>query len=112
MQTVNTDILLDDGFICPPEHINFLAKKLYDGNAEIADAAIAYLEPGGGGPVHKHTHTHNHLFIVVKGEARIEFDDKEVLIRENESYLVDGTQPHSVWNNLTTTTVMVGITLK
>jgi mannose-6-phosphate isomerase-like protein (cupin superfamily) len=99
-------------FITPPEHIHFLAKKLFADVGEIMDGSIAYLEKDGGGPVKPHTHEHNHLFIVVKGEAKIILGDRVVILKENESYLAEGTIPHSVWNNLSETTVMVGISVK
>lgn len=99
-------------FITPPNHIDFLAKKLFGDCGEIIDGAIAYLTVGGGGPIEQHTHEHNHLFIVVKGRAKILFDDKEVIVNENESYLVNGTEPHSVWNDSDATTVMIGISVK
>ena len=101
-----------DGFITPPEHINFLAKKLFGEVGEIIDGAIAYLEADGGGPTELHTHEHNHLFIVVKGEAKIILDKDEKIVKENESFLVDGRIPHSVWNNVAGTTVMIGISVK
>ena len=99
-------------FITPPNHINFLAKKLFAGMGEIIDGSIAYLEKDGGGPTELHTHAHNHLFIVVKGEAKILLNNEPVIVRENESYLVEGSIPHSVWNNLSETTVMIGISVK
>lgn len=99
------------GFITPPNHVKFLAKKLFDRKGDIQNGSIAYLQPGGGGPVIPHTHPHNHLFIVTKGEAKVMLDDKEVIIHENESLLVDGNTPHSVWNNSDDVTIMVGITV-
>ena len=99
-------------FTTPPDHVNFLAKKLFHGMGEIVDGAIAYLEPGGGGPLELHTHEHSHLFIVVEGEAKAMMDGKEVIIRKNESLLVNGEIPHSVWNNSQGATVMVGISVK
>lgn len=41
---------MDDlqGFMTPPGHVHFLAKKLFGESGEIQDGAIAYLEPGGG----------------------------------------------------------------
>lgn len=96
----------------PPKHENFEAKKLFGSVGEIIDGAIAYMHLNGGGPVEPHTHEHNHLFIVVKGEARIKLDDKEVIVKENESYLVQGMIPHSVWNNTDADTIMVGISVK
>ena len=101
-----------DGFITPPDHINFLAKKLFTGMGEIIDGSIAYLGESGGGPTELHTHTHNHLFIVVKGEAKIRYSDHEIIIKENDSYLVDGSIPHSVWNNSTEQAIMIGLSVK
>lgn len=103
---------MKEGFMTPPKHINFEAKKLFGSAGEIIDGAIAYMHLNGGGPVEPHTHEHNHLFIVVKGEARIKLDDKEVIVKENESYLVQGMIPHSVWNNTDADTIMVGISVK
>jgi len=99
-------------FISPPNHINFIAKKLFDNSREIVDGSIAYLEPGGGGPLELHTHEHDHLFFIVKGEAKVQFENHVQVIPENESYLVKGTIPHSVWNNIAETTTMIGITIK
>ena len=101
-----------DGFITPPEHLKFLAKKLFGNCGEIIDGAIAYLEPNGGGPVKLHTHPHNHLFIVISGQAKDLLDKEEKIINENEAFLVKGEIPHSVWNNSQNTTVMLGISVK
>lgn len=101
-----------DDFIIPPNHVNFSAKKLFDACGEIANGSIAYLEPDGGGPTSLHTHEHDHLFIVVKGEAKVLLENDIHIIHENESFLVKGAIPHAVWNNVSDTTVMVGITIK
>jgi mannose-6-phosphate isomerase-like protein (cupin superfamily) len=101
-----------NGFITPPNHVDFSAKRLFSDVGEIIDGSIAYLYKHGGGPTTNHTHEHNHLFIVTQGEARIVSGSETVIVRENESYLMDGTIPHSVWNNIDGTTVMVGISLK
>jgi len=101
-----------NGFITPPNHVNFLAKKLFDNSGEIINGSIAYLDANGGGPAELHAHAHNHLFIVVKGEAKVVFNDKHIIIHENESYLVQGNIPHSVWNNRPETTIMIGISVK
>ena len=98
---------MKNGFITPPNHINFEAKKLFDSVGEIIDGSIAYLNLNGGGPLEKHTHPHNHLFIVTKGEAKILLDDKK-----DEEFLVNGETPHSVWNNIDKETVMIGISVK
>lgn len=99
-------------FITPLEHIHFLAKKLFTDCGEIIDGSIAYLEKGGGGPTSLHTHEHNHLFIVVSGQARIELNGEVKIVNANESFLVNGKVPHSVWNNIEGTTVMIGISVK
>ncbi|MDE5993770.1 MAG: cupin domain-containing protein [Oscillospiraceae bacterium] len=99
-------------FITPPNHVNFLAKKLFGEIGEIIDGSIAYLQPNGGGPDELHTHDHNHLFIVTKGEAKILLGDKEIIVKKDESFLVKGSIPHSVWNNTDAETVMIGISVK
>ncbi|MEL7600213.1 MAG: cupin domain-containing protein [Proteiniphilum sp.] len=99
-------------FITPPNHIHFLAKKLFENCGEIIDGSIAYLEPNGGGPTDLHTHAHSHLFIVIQGQAKIILNGHEKIINKNESFLVNGNIPHSVWNNTDTTTIMVGISVK
>ena len=101
----------NSGFMTPPNHKNFLAKKLFAEMGEIIDGSIAYLEKDGGDPSEPHTHEHNHLFIVVKGEAKILLNNETVIVRKNNSYLVQGSIPHSVWNNLTETTIMIGISV-
>ena len=99
-------------FITPPNHINFLAKKLFGDVGEIIDGSIAYLEKQGGGPLLNHTHKHNHLFIVTEGEAKIILDSEVVKVKKNESFVVQGNIPHSVWNNIDDVTIMIGISVK
>lgn len=99
-------------FITPPNHVNFKAKKLFGEMGTIIDGSIAYVDLNGGGPTELHTHEHNHLFIVTKGEAKIKLDDREVIVKKDESFLVEGKIPHSVWNNIQGETVMIGISLK
>ena len=82
-------------FVTPPEYIDFLAKNLFGNCGEIINGSIAYLEPNGGGPVQLHTHEHDHLFIVVRGEAKVLFENSTHIIRENESFLVKGSLLHS-----------------
>ena len=98
-------------FIIPPNHINFKAKKLFSDCGKIIDGSIAYISLNGGGPVKQHTHEYNHLFIVVQGEAKILLADKTIVVKKNESFLVNGTIPHSVWNNSDGETTMIGITI-
>ena len=96
-------------FFTPPNHINFKAKRLLNDCGKIIDGSIAYISLNGGGPVKQHTHEHNHLFIVVQGEAKILLADKTIIIKKNESFLVNGKIPHSVWNNCNNETIMIGI---
>ena len=70
------------------------------------------MTPQGSGPTTPHTHAHDHLFIVVKGEAKILLGDETVLVGENEAFRVKGTVPHSIWNNLDSETVMIGISIQ
>lgn len=100
-----------NNFITPPNHTNFQAKKLFDNCGQIVDGSIAYIALNGGGPTEQHTHNHNHLFIVVKGEAKILLDKETVIVKKNESFLVNGMIPHSVWNNAEEETIMIGITV-
>ncbi len=86
-------------FTVPPRHNGFLAKNLFGESGKIKRIAIAYIEKCGGGPKGDHTHNENHIFIVVDGEARVVLGDKEIVIKKNESLFVDGTSPHSIWNN-------------
>lgn len=101
-----------EAFITPPEHVHFSAKKLFGASGEIIDGSIAYLQSQGGGPVKNHTHAHDHLFIVTQGEAKIILDNETVLLKQNESFLVKGGIPHSIWNNIEDTTVMIGISIR
>ncbi|MCM1506677.1 MAG: cupin domain-containing protein [Ruminococcus flavefaciens] len=101
-----------NNFITPPNHANFKAKKLFGEMGTVIDGSIAYIGLDGGGPTELHTHEHNHLFIVTKGEAKIKLADREVILKKDESFLVEGKIPHSVWNNIQDETVMIGISLK
>ena len=69
------------------------------------------MELNGEGPIELHTHGHDHLFIVTDGEAKVLLEEKEVVIHKDEAFLVKGTIPHSVWNNINGITKMIGITI-
>lgn len=99
-------------FMTPPKHTAFQAKKLFGEMGQIVDGSIAYIDVNGGGPTEPHTHEHNHLFIVTQGEAKILVGEQTVIVRQNESYLVDGRIPHAVWNNSESQTVMIGISVQ
>ena len=101
-----------ENFVTPPNHINFSAIKLFENIGEIVDGSIAYLEKDGGGPTEFHAHDHNHVFIVIKGEIIIKTNDHEIVVKENSSMLVNGLMPHSVWNNLSETAIVVGLSVK
>lgn len=98
-------------FFTPPDHVNFLAEKLY-GKGRFSDISIARMGEKGGGPVTVHTHSHGHFFIVTEGEAKIILGDDAVILRKNEGFFVDGSIPHSVWNNSSGETVMIGINIE
>lgn len=53
-----------------------------------------------------------YLFIVCKGKARIQLDKEIVIVKENESYLVEGKIPHSIWDNIEEETIMIGISVE
>ncbi|MDO4945091.1 MAG: cupin domain-containing protein [Ruminococcus sp.] len=101
---------MENKLFTPPDHINFAARKLY-GEGDISDVSIAFIDENGGGPSSNHTHKHNHLFIVTEGEAKIILDGEEIILKKNESFLVKGEIPHSVWNNQTAETTMIGINI-
>ena len=105
-------IVLKDGFITPPNHVHFEAKKLFGAVGQIIDGSIAYISLQGGGPAEPHTHAHNHLFIVVKGEAKVLLGEETVIIPKDEAFLVNGTIPHSVWSNQDDETIMIGISVR
>lgn len=98
-------------YITPPAHNNFKALKLWDEPTNFSDLSIAYIEPGGGGPMELHTHPYDHLFIVVEGEVTILEDGKEFVLREEEAYRVKGSVPHSVRNQTQERVTMLGMTL-
>lgn len=50
--------------------------------------------------------------IVIQGQARIILGDTEKILNPNESFLVDGRIPHSVWNTTEQTTIILGISVK
>lgn len=102
-----------NGFTTPPEHIGFLAKKLFGYEGEIIDGSIAYMEKNGGGPEKPHTHPdHDHLFIVVSGMAKIICGNEEHILSANEVFRVKGEMPHQVWNYADGQTIMLGLTIK
>ena len=87
-------------------------KSCFGPVGEIIDGSIAYISLNDGGPHKKHTHEHDHLFIVTKGEAKILLNEEEIVVKKDESFLVNGKMPHSVWNNINDETVMIGISVK
>lgn len=103
---------MDEKFFTPPDHVGFKAKKLFCVESKGIDGSIAYIDKNGGGPTKQHTHEHNHLFVVTQGQAKVLLGDKVVVIKKDESFLVDGKKPHSVWNDFDGQTVMIGITIK
>lgn len=102
---------MKEGFLTPPNHVNFEAKKLFGEMGKIVDGSIAYINLKGGGPTKQHTHEHNHLFIVTQGEAKVLLGDETVIIKKDEAFLVEGKIPHSVWSNQDEETVMIGISV-
>lgn len=85
-------------FITPEGHSLFLAKKLFDGMGQIKWGALAYIEPGGGGPEGGHTHQEGHIFVVTEGEVVVLADGLPHPVRKDEMFFVEGGKPHSIWN--------------
>lgn len=100
-----------EDYLTPPNHVGFLAKKLFGNCGEIIDGSIAVLEPSGGGPNENHIHAHNHLFIVTQGEAKIIEGNDVFIVKEGETRLVRGNIPHSCWNNAPTQTIIIGLSV-
>jgi mannose-6-phosphate isomerase-like protein (cupin superfamily) len=67
-------------------------------NAVIVDSALAYVEPGGGGPEPAHTHEKDHIFIVVSGCATIKLEQQTLVLHTDETAYVKGSIEHSIWN--------------
>lgn len=89
-----------ENFIIPPNHIDFKAKKISqnDVNATMLDLAVAYVEPGGGGPSPSHAHDKDHFFIVVEGCATIRTGNQSIVLQTDETTYIKGSVEHSVWN--------------
>jgi len=101
-----------DNFFTPKNHHAFKAIMLSaEIDKEIKDCAIAFIEPGGGGPQPDHTHSHNHLFTVISGTIEINEGNEKKQIREGMSIIVNGELPHSVWNIGTVRAKVMGISL-
>lgn len=100
--------------ICPPDHIGFLAGRIYgegDQKGSVTDISIAEIEPGGGGPQTLHTHPHDHLFIVDEGQVTVRFSDEEVTLNAGEQFRVQGSRLHSMWNCAERPARVVGINI-
>lgn len=99
-------------FMTPPGHRGFLAKRLFDENGRIRWGAIAYIEPGGGGPEGNHTHDEAHIFIVTEGEVEVMLDGQAHTVSKNESFFVPGQGVHSIWNRGKETAVVIKISVE
>ena len=100
---------MEQGSLTPEGHQGFLAKKLFGEMGKIQWGAIAYIEPGGGGPANDHTHSDDHLFIIVDGRVRIVSGDREIFAGKDEAVFVEGMVPHSIWNAGEETAVVIKI---
>ena len=94
-----------------PEHVDFVAKRLFENMGELSNGSVIRVEKGGGGPTSDHFHEHDHLFIIMKGEAKVIIEGRAFIVKENESIRVPGNKSHSIWNNLDDTMVMVGLSV-
>lgn len=99
-------------FITPKNHENFKALPLASNiDEEISDCAIAFIEPGGGGPSPDHRHCHDHLFTVISGEIEVRMGADKRQIKAGMSIRVNGEIPHSVWNRGSSRAKVIGISL-
>ena len=99
--------------ITPPNHSKFKALPLAkDIDTEIIDCALAFIEPGGGGPSPDHTHPHDHLFTVVSGEVQVHINGQRHLITSGCSLRVPGSKLHSVWNCGSQPAKVIGTSLR
>lgn len=101
--------LSSKGYMTPPGHEKFMAKTLIQKGGKLRDAAIAYIEPGGGS-VESHTHPYDHNFMVVKGEITVYEKQGSTLIEENQGYVAKGNTPHYLRNTGKETAILIGIT--
>lgn len=100
-------------YITPPNHFGFKAKKIFGNpiSGTIKDIAIAYIEPGGGGPKPSHQHSNGHLFLVLEGEVTIKQDGKSIVVHAEEGIYIKGNVNHSTFNNSDKMLKMIGITI-
>lgn len=99
-------------FFTPKNHKGFKAILLSSElDEEIKDCAIAFIEPGGGGPTPDHSHPHNHLFTVISGSIEISQANERKQLHTGMSMIVRGKSPHSVWNIGTDTAKVMGISI-
>ena len=101
-----------EAFMTPPGHRDFSAKKLFEGGGMLQWGAVAYIQPGGGGPEGCHTHPDDHIFLVMEGEVTVVLGDRAVTVKQDESLFVDGMVPHSIWNRSDRTAKVVKISTR
>lgn len=99
-------------FITPEGHKGFSAKKLFNEMGKIQWGALAYIEKNGGGPEGNHTHSDDHIFIVVEGEVKVVLGEKSYIVKKDESFVVEGMIPHSIWNNGEETAKVIKISIE
>ncbi len=92
-------------------HTGVLAKILLKDCGNINNVGIEIIKPHGGGPNHPDLHRHDHMFIVVEGEIRAEISGATKVIKKDESIIVDGRLPHSIWNDADTPAKVVKISI-
>lgn len=102
---------MNENFITPQGHKNFLAKKLFNSMGNIRWGALAYIQKNGGGPEGNHTHPENHIFIVVDGQVEIVLGEQLHTVHKDEMFYVNGSIPHSIWNREEQTAKVVKISV-
>lgn len=81
------------GFCMSEDMVGCTEKELARGTGR-----IIRFGPMGGGPFVQHTHSYNHLVTVVSGEIAVRFEDEEKILSEDESFVIEGSRAHSLWN--------------
>ena len=80
-------------------HTATKAKTLLRDCGNIINVAIVVMEPHGGGPNTPGLHRHDPMFIVVEGEIRAQIGGATKVVKKDETIMVDGRLPHSIWND-------------
>lgn len=102
---------MEQKFVTPPNHFGFRAARLFGEQGLLLDGALAYIEPGGGGPEPAHTHETDHLFYVIEGELAVRCGGETITIHAGEARRVPGAVPHATQNPGAQIAKVLGLTV-